>query len=395
MFKKDCVYPPVVFLVLLLLIPLHLYAQATTDEANAGPQGSRLSTGERVLLAISSPEYPATPGDTFRLTYSLPSGSMRDIRITVDAQYRLSLGAIGSISVEGLTLPEITELVSARLKETYPMSYPMFTLEQVGLFHVYIAGAVEESQWVDAWGLSRLSTVLEGRTLPYSSTRSILVVRADGRRETYDLFAAQRFGEGMEDPLLRPGDRIQVPEADRRVSVSGEVLRPGSYELLEDENISDLLERVAVGTTSEANLREVKISSIDHDAEDEIRYKVREYDITRQTLPQLQHRDAVYVPSIREQNPVAYVLINSADGPVRIRHRLRRGDTLLRVLRSVFVQRTAQPVDVNQISPGNLALARLIRANGNTQVINLERLLFQNAFELDMQLRPGDTIVIP
>lgn len=55
------------------------------------------------------------------------------------------------------------------------------------------------------------------------------------------------------NPYLRPGDEIVVPRADRRVTISGSVYRPGTYTLLPTDTLTDLIERYAEGMLDDAD----------------------------------------------------------------------------------------------------------------------------------------------
>ena len=54
---------------------------------------------------------------------------------------------------------------------------------------------------------------------------------------------------------MRPGDVITVNPLDRKVTVFGEVKRPGSYELLPGENTWELINIYANGYTARADGR--------------------------------------------------------------------------------------------------------------------------------------------
>ncbi|GHU96182.1 hypothetical protein FACS189479_09870 [Spirochaetia bacterium] len=59
---------------------------------------------------------------------------------------------------------------------------------------------------------------------------------------------------------MRPGDIITVNHLDRKVSVYGEVERPGSYELLPGENIRELIVDYAGGYTAWGDAGRVELT---------------------------------------------------------------------------------------------------------------------------------------
>jgi protein involved in polysaccharide export with SLBB domain len=95
---------------------------------------------------------------------------------------------------------------------------------------------------------------------------------------------------------LRPDDVITIHRIDRVVSISGEVQRPESYELLPGENLWDLITSYAGGYTSGANMDRIEITRYTESGR-EINNKIYlgQGDVLA-NYP-LQHLDAIYIPS--------------------------------------------------------------------------------------------------
>ena len=92
-----------------------------------------------------------------------------------------------------------------------------------------LTGEVVNSRWVNTGTLARLSALISGFTTPHSPMRNIEMVSQRGEQNFYDLFKAARFGEKDQDPYLQPGDTETVSRLDRKVTIRGEVKRPGTY----------------------------------------------------------------------------------------------------------------------------------------------------------------------
>ncbi len=384
--------------ILLLVVAFRYPAQDLRDGRNTADIGHEtdLSAPDtRVTLAISSPGYPVTPGDTYRLVYVLPSGVETTGTFTVDAGYHLPLGHMGSVDVRDLTLPALRTTVEATVRRNYPTAYPQLDLVSVGLFRVFVSGAVERAGWIDAWGLTHLSSVLEGRLAAQASRRAVARSNGEGSQQVYDLVTAERFGNVENDPFVRPGDRITVPYSERRVTIAGEVRRPGSYDLLPEEGFGELLDLLAGGATAHADLSSVEITSLGDEPGSRDEY--RTFDFGRGRPPELRDQDSIYVPSVRENNPVVYVSIRFGTEVSTLRHRLRDGDTLLTVMQAVLLRpgRRAENVSEATVSPDSLSLARIQRQGSTFKRVNIEALVFGGDHSLDMPLQPGDTVVVP
>jgi protein involved in polysaccharide export with SLBB domain len=126
---------------------------------------------------------------------------------------------------------------------------------------VSLRGSVQhpgEYQW--RTDLKLREVILLGQPLPTADLQKADVIRIkDGLRDreviTVDLAALLAGpGSGQEDILLRPRDQIRVYSAYREteaISLSGEIVRPGTFEIQSGERLSDLLRR-AGGFTAEA-----------------------------------------------------------------------------------------------------------------------------------------------
>ena len=211
-----------------------------------------------LAIALSTPDYPVTPGDTYTLIYATIEGTV-ETNLVVDGDYTINLGIFGAINAAGLTYVQARSAIERRVAAAFPRSAPSVTLTAVGSFRVLVRGAVRQAERVGVWGLTRLSQLLTGRLEPYSSQRRVTIASADGSETTYDLLRAQLFGEVGQDPRLEPGDTVTVVRAQRTVRLEGEVYRPGVYDLLAEENIASLVSDYGRGTLPSADRSRVEV----------------------------------------------------------------------------------------------------------------------------------------
>jgi protein involved in polysaccharide export with SLBB domain len=176
------------------------------------------------------------------------------------------------------------------------MSGVQFVLKTPAVFKVYIKGEVKTAGEVSAWALARLAS-LTGYMTAYGSQRQISVTATNGVTRTYDLFKALRLGDMTQNPYLRPNDVITFNRAERRVTLSGAVERPGTYQLLEGENFADLVDSYGGGFTPVADktrmvlLRYVSGESISGDRtilkEQDYRNNISLFDFDTITVPNI------------------------------------------------------------------------------------------------------------
>jgi protein involved in polysaccharide export with SLBB domain len=110
-------------------------------------------------------------------------------------------------------------------------------------------------------GLTRVSSLLTELT-GKASSRFVRITSSNETVHLYDTFTAARTGDFSQDPYIRPGDRVYIPAAERRVTVTGEVFRPGEYELLPGETLKELIEYYADGFTLNADPGRIMLARI-------------------------------------------------------------------------------------------------------------------------------------
>ena len=133
--------------------------------------------------------------------------------------------------------------------------------------------------------------------IPKSSRRIITVVTADRNRNRTDMYLVERLGREEEDPYVRPGTRIVVESAGRRVGLRGAVHEPGTYELLPSESLKDLLYRLTQGPAPGADLESVAVLSRSGGAEEEIMKSRGSFDLSDGDYPRLDDGDVVHIPA--------------------------------------------------------------------------------------------------
>jgi len=345
---------------------------------------------ERLLLSMSSEDYPVTPGDVYNLTY-LRSNRLVSQQIIVESDYTVKLSIFGEINAKNLTFPAFKKLLEKKISEAYPDSMPSVTILSNGLFQVYIKGEVTQSNYVTCWGLSRLSQIIKDYLTPYSSMRNVKIIHVNGTSNQFDLFKAKRFGIKEEDPYLKPGDIIIVFKRDREIQIKGQVKRPGEYQLLPGEGLKELIEYYGDGFTELADKSRIRIDRFITDKDEDIAETLY-LDVTKEYSNKIALRDLdiVYVPPKIERLPVVYFegAIGESDNfQNKIPYRFKKGETLYTALQSMK----------KLISPmADLTNAFLTRESESQIInVNLQKLLYNYDPADDIELMPYDRIVIP
>ena len=388
---------------------------------NAGVQPATGAADVRLLLALSTPEYPVTPGDRYLLAYSRATAAagvtVERVRqtVVVGSDYTIYLGVFGIQAGRGLSFNDLRRRVVSLVQEAYPTSDPELLLIGVGAFEVHVRGAVGTAGYVATWGLGRLTEIVGGRLTGYGSLRDVRIER-DGATTEYDLFQAQRFGIQSQDPYLVPGDRICVSRRERVVTIGGEARRPGAYQLLPGEGFAELV-AYAGGLTLRAAVERIRIDSVarepapdaaalpagsilpygaSYDCDGEpfpptsgdlssphgtTRYTTWDAALLREPL---QDQDVVTVASRDALLPVAFFEGAVTDG--RVAYRYRPGQTLFAALLQISGSLAAS---------ADLGNSTFARVGAPEEPIDLDLLLHGGSRAGDRELQPQDRIIIP
>jgi polysaccharide export outer membrane protein len=349
----------------------------------------------RLELSVSRANYPVTPGDIYSLSYRMAG---RDVssEILVENDYTLNLNVFGKIKGENLTFPQLKLRIEKIINDAYPNSLPYLSITSVGMFQVYIKGEVPKTQFVNAWGLSRLSEIVLQNLTDYSSLRDVMITSVDGHQKSYDLFKAAYKGSLEEDPFVKLGDTIVVASRGRQIELRGEIRKPGKYQILVQDSLKDVLEYYGGGFTPLADREWVKLLRVMKESPQSSFLDLRE---SYQGIDMIEDGDVITVPSKLDSLPVvafegALIAPGAMEGVAitgdhygRITHAFADGETLKDAL--VAVKDSIAPF-------ADLSNAYIIR-KPDSQIIpvDLEKLRFQYDPAKDLLLHPGDRVVIP
>lgn len=158
-----------------------------------------ISAGTTALAA----EYRLGPGDRIKLTvfgHADLSGEFE-----VDAVGNLSLPLIQLVSASGLSLPELEQAITAKLKPDY-LKNPRVSAEILNYRPFFILGEVEQpGSYPYVAGTTLIRAVAMAGGFTYRAKKNKVVIRRDADNDTQQIAASP-------DTVILPGDVIEVPE---------------------------------------------------------------------------------------------------------------------------------------------------------------------------------------
>ena len=371
-------------------------ANATTKTADDLSTESLRETFQLVAdprLAMSVPDYAVTAGDVYTLSFAMGTTPVV-YTIPVDTTYRIRVANLGVLNCKGLTYSQLKTQVDSLVSKNYPMGGVQFVLTSPSTFLVSITGEVVQATERTAWALTRLSSFISDSLTDYSSTRNVTVISEDGGEKNFDLYKAQREGDFSQDPYLRPGDKIIINRYERRVTIDGAVERPGTYEILSDENLKALIEYYANGLQSLADISRTSLYRITGEKDSGKMLYLGQKDIDAD-FPLLSY-DEVTVASYRDLTSAMFIegavsVANmtagtaEAAGTVRITVRFTDGEDY-----AALVRRYSRAF----IASSDLSAAYIIRSDKQIP-IDLAKILYDASYYSSETVQNGDTLLVP
>lgn len=383
----------ITFLVsLILLLASSLFAQNSDDVSAENTLDASNFSGS-VQEAMSNADYMVTAGDVYSLTYAA-NGTAVSYTIAVDSTYRIRVSNLAVLDVSGKSYLTVKKQVEEIVQKNYPLSGVQFVLLNPATYKVVINGEVTRTTERSIWALTRLSSVVNGITTPYSSLRDITVTSSNGKKRVYDLFKAQRNGDLSQNPYLRPGDVITVNRILRKVTISGSVERPGTYELMKGENIKELIEYYGNGLTELADTRRIELTrSLETKEGNESGEKIYlDQDDFNANYP-LECYDSIIVYSYKSLKPVMFMegAIQTSEGSSlesstrKIVH-FENGTDYAYLIRNHTSFFTSAVADTKN--------AYIIRGEQNIP-LNLDNILYYSSYNTQILVQPNDTLIVP
>lgn len=213
---------------------------------------------------VKAPEnYVLGRGD--ELNISIWGNSYYNNKFKVDQNGAIFPKLIGKVYLKDLTLAQARSLLISRFKKDIDLnnSNIEITLTYSRIITVNIVGEVFKpgSYKIPAVNTAFNSLMSVGGMTDIGTVRAIKISRSNGVIDELDVYEFLNNPDKSRDYFLRDNDFLHVGTAGKIVKVMGEVKRPMSYELLDNEHLQALID-FSGGLTAEAFTRTIQIKRI-------------------------------------------------------------------------------------------------------------------------------------
>jgi len=167
--------------------------------------------------------------------------------IPVSVEGKITIEYVGQISVSGMSIEAATQKIKASIAKVYStvasgQSQVSVSLSRIRTLKITIVGGKQPGNY----SISSLATVynalhLAGGPGKNGSYRNIELIRNNKVYKNIDIYKFLVKGDQSDNISLKDNDVIRIPAYSQRVSVYGEVKRPGIFEMKNGETFSDLL----------------------------------------------------------------------------------------------------------------------------------------------------------
>ncbi|MFH7004512.1 SLBB domain-containing protein [Flavobacterium bizetiae] len=220
------------------------------DSVNAFIFGSELFDNPTLNfepdLKLATPiNYVLGPGDELQISvYGVQEFSAS---VPVSVEGKITIQYIGQIAVSGMSIEAATQKIKSAIARVYStvgsgQSHVSVSLSQIRTIKITVVGGKQPGNY----SISSLATVynalhLAGGPGKNGSYRNIELIRNNKVYKNIDIYRFLVKGDQSDNVSLKENDVIRIPAYSQRVTLNGEVKRPGIFEMKKGESFTDLL----------------------------------------------------------------------------------------------------------------------------------------------------------
>ncbi|HAU12896.1 MAG: ATPase [Pseudomonadales bacterium] len=308
--------------------------------------------------------YVLGPGDS--LVIQLYGKVNNNYNLAVNRDGQIQLPEIGPITLAGLTFSNARQVLMDTIAQQMIGVKASVTMGTLRSIRIFVLGEALQPGSYTVSSLSTMTNALftSGGISKIGSLRNIQLKRQGKLITTLDLYDLLLNGDTSDDARLLPGDVIFIPPIGETVGISGEVKRPGIYELKRENKAIEAIQ-LAGGFTPTAFPAVSRIERIDNKGE----RTLVDANLTQQSGKNIRVKDAdmIRVYSVLENMEDVVMLEGHVERPggfawrqgMRVTDVIRGAEELLPFpdLSIALIEREIQPTREKVVVTFNLGKA--------------------------------------
>jgi polysaccharide export outer membrane protein len=334
-------------------------------------------------VALLSGDYRLGPEDVLSVTVLRhPELSVDQVSVTADGKIQLPVA--GSILVAGRSVSEAQALIADALKSRLVSPEVTVAVKQSRPDRVFVIGSISKPGVYDlqaGWRVTEALASSGGFTnRPEMIAGSLF--RLNGESKPLDLIALLGDGNSPANLPLLAGDVLSFTEKTIRVSIAGQVQRPGMYDVPVGASVVEAL-ALAGGAAPRAALSKVEVKRRNGDVLPADMFRVMILG-DMGTMPPLEAGDLVMVP----ESKARVAVLGAVNRPGQ--YDIEEGATPKVSDAIALAGGSVKRARINQIA--------VMRAeNGETKriVVDLDHVLHQGKVAEDIPILSGDIVYVP
>ncbi|TVQ80842.1 MAG: hypothetical protein EA369_01245 [Bradymonadales bacterium] len=201
---------------------------------------------DRLVLDVNTqaPEdYPVGPGDQYLVNFW---GRVEDnILVSINSEGVLFIPRIGVIDTDGMNYGELRAAMEKAIGDSLRDVQFTISLYRPREFRVFVLGSVNRPGPVRASATLRASEIVAmAGGIPSIGSSQFIELRRRGEVQRVDLTRFASLGDFSLNPFVTDGDVIFVPNLSDFVTITGAVVSPGTFEIRETRNLSEVIQRL-------------------------------------------------------------------------------------------------------------------------------------------------------
>jgi len=214
---------------------------SSTQSLQANQVGPDYVLGPQDIVQVNV--WGGAMGDMEKTEGGASEKNYNDYNLTVDSYGAIIFPEIGRLTVNGLTLHELRQILAKKYRDYCRNCTTSVSIEKPRMIQILVTGKVQKPGYNQVVSGSSLFDVLlaAGGVSKQGSLRQIVLKRATGQEETIDIYQFIVSGKMGSLPKMNFKDSVHVKQIGPVVLMKGRISQPGIYELKKGESLKDLI----------------------------------------------------------------------------------------------------------------------------------------------------------